>query len=95
MNRTRVRRRIVAIAAAGTAAALIAAAPAAAAGRPGDNTSAAKKAIVGGHAALAQTLAAAHVERARVESMPWLAERLPVAVAPVRRRRVRRVAPTA
>ncbi len=50
MNRTRVRRRIVAIAAVGTAAALIAAVPAVAASRPGDNTSAAKKAIVGGHA---------------------------------------------
>lgn len=52
------------------------------------------EAIVGGHVSLAQTLAAAHVERARVESMPGLTERLPVAVPPVRRRRMRRVAPT-
>lgn len=42
-------------------------------------------AIVGGHADLAFALAAAHVERGRVESMPRLAELLPD--APVARRR--------
>ncbi|APF34258.1 GntR family transcriptional regulator [Microbacterium paludicola] len=43
------------------------------------------EAILGGHADLAFALAAAHVERGRVESMPRLAERLPA--EPVRRRR--------
>ena len=52
------------------------------------------EAIVGGHVSLAQTLAAAHVERARVESMPGLIERRPVAGPPVRRRRARLVAST-
>ncbi|MCT9821445.1 GntR family transcriptional regulator [Microbacterium sp. W1N] len=44
------------------------------------------EAILGGHVELARTLAAAHVERGRVESMPRLAERLPADV-PARRRR--------
>ncbi len=50
------------------------------------------EAIVGGHVTLAQTLAAAHVERARVESMPGLRERLPAVEQVERRRRARRVA---
>jgi DNA-binding GntR family transcriptional regulator len=52
------------------------------------------EAIVGGHVSLARTLAAAHVERARVESMPGLVERLPPVERAERRRRARRVAPT-
>jgi DNA-binding GntR family transcriptional regulator len=49
------------------------------------------EAIVGGHVSLARTLAAAHVERARVESMPGLVERLPPVERAERRRRSRRV----
>ncbi|WOF23512.1 GntR family transcriptional regulator [Microbacterium betulae] len=44
-------------------------------------------AIVSGHAELASMLAAAHVERGRIESMPLLEGRLPAAPPKARRRR--------